>query len=130
MKYKPKIYAEALVDLILKRPASDKSSAGEEKIVDNFLKLLQKNGDMGKAGQIVSLAKKIFIKKTGRRQLTIESARKIKANQKALIESILHKGDVVAEKINKDLLAGIKIIIDGERQFDTSMQKKLENIFN
>lgn len=120
---KPKIYAEALVDVILKQ-------VHEEKILDNFIKLLQKNGDMGKSSHIISVAKKIFIKKTGRRQLTIESARKIKVKQKELVESILHKGDIVNEKINKDLLAGIKIIIDGEKQFDASMQKKLENIFN
>ncbi|MEK7562186.1 MAG: F0F1 ATP synthase subunit delta [Patescibacteria group bacterium] len=120
---KIKLYARALVEAVLK-PEAD-----ESKIKDNFIKFLQKNGDMSKAGQIVSLAKKIFIKKTGRRQLTIESARKIKAKQKELVESILRKGDIVDEKINKDLLAGIKIIIDGEKQFDASMQKKLQNIF-
>ena len=120
---KIKLYARALVEAVLK-PEAD-----ESKIKDNFIKFLQKNGDMSKAGQIVSLAKKIFIEKTGRRQLTIESARKIKAKQKELVESILRKGDIVDEKINKDLLAGIKIIIDGEKQFDASMQKKLQNIF-
>lgn len=123
MKYKPKLYAKALSEAILAKDAN------ESKISENFLKLLEKNGDMGKASQIISLAQKLFIKKTGRRQLTIESARKIKAKQKELIDSILQKGDVVEEKINKDLLAGIKIIINGEKQFDASMQKKLNNIF-
>ena len=124
MKYKPKLYAEALVDALLKKDADG------NKVAENFLKLLKKNGDMRKAGQIIFLAKKLFIKKTGRRQLTIESARKIKVKQKELVESILQKGDIVDEKINKGLLAGIKIIINGEKQFDASMQKKLENIFN
>jgi len=123
MKHKPKIYAQALAEVILGKDADEK------KILENFLKFLQKNGDMGKANQIVSLAKKIFIKKTGRRQLTIESARRIKAKQKELVDSILQKGDVVEEKINKDLLAGIKIIINGEKQFDGSMRKKLNNLF-
>lgn len=123
MKYKPKLYAKSLAEAILKKDADEK------KIIDNFLKLLKKNGDMGKAGHIISLAKKIFIKKTGRRHLTIESARKIKAKQKELIESILRKGDIVEEKIDKDLLAGIKIIIDGEQQFDASFSKKLQSLF-
>lgn len=123
MKYKPKLYAEALAGALLKKDIDG------NKIADNFLRLLEKNGDMQKASQIVLLAKKLFIKKTGRRQLTIESARKIKAKQKELVDSILQKGDIIEEKINKDLLAGIKIIINGEKQFDASMQKKLNNIF-
>ena len=125
MKHKPKIYAEALAEIAMKPASAQEASARQS----NFLKLLEKNGDICKASQIISLAKKIFIKKTGRRQLTIESARKIKAKQKELVDSILQKGDIVEEKINKDLLAGIKIIINGEKQFDASMQKKLENIF-
>ncbi|KKQ23238.1 MAG: hypothetical protein US35_C0006G0005 [Parcubacteria group bacterium GW2011_GWA2_37_10] len=123
MKYKAKLYAKALSSAILEEDAD------ENKILDNFLKFLEKNGDMGKAFQIVFLAKKLFIKKTGRRQLTIESARKIKAKQKELVNSILQKGDIVEEKINKDLLAGIKIIINGEKQFDASLKSKLQKIF-
>ena len=70
----------------------------------------------------------IFIEKTGRRRLTIESARRIKQKQKELVDSILQKGDIVVERINKDLLAGIKIIINESKQFDGSMRKKLQNI--
>lgn len=125
MKHKPKIYAQALAEIAMKSASAQEALAWQS----NFLKLLEKNGDMQKASQILSLAKKIFIKKTGRRQLTIESARKIHAPQRKLVDSILQKGDVVEEKINKNLLAGIKIIIDGEEQFDASMQKKLNNLF-
>ncbi len=123
MRYKPKIYAEALAEAILGKDADEK------KILENFLKLLEKNRDMGKAKEIIALAEKIFIKKTGRRYLTIESARKIKAKQKGLVDSVLQKGDIVDEKINKNLLAEKKIIIDNENQFDGSMQKKLDNLF-
>jgi len=126
MKYKAKLYAEALAEIAMKPASAQEASAWQS----NFLKLLEKNGDMGKASHIIFLAKKLFIKKTGRRQLTIEFARKIKVKQKELVDSILQKGDIMEEKINKDLLAGIKIIINGEKQFDASMQKKLENIFN
>ncbi len=121
MKIKSKIYAEALVDLILK-PGTDEHAA------ENFLELLLKNGDMGKLKEIVSLAEEIFIKKTGRRKIIIESARKIKAKNKEIIQSIAHQGDIITERINSNLIAGIKIIINDE-QLDLSMQKKLQNIF-
>jgi len=122
MKYKPKLYAKALAQSLLEK------TADENKIRENFISLLEKNGDMGKASHILHLAENIFIEKTGRRRLTIESARRIKPKQKELVNSILQKGDIVAERINKDLLAGIKIIINESRQFDGSMRKKLQNI--
>ena len=49
--------------------------------------------------------------------------------QKSLLESLVKKGDIVQEKINKELIAGVKIIVNDEKQIDFSMQKKLQNIF-
>lgn len=123
MKYKAKKYAEALAGAITK-PGAD-----ADKISKNFLKLLEKNGDMKKAKEILALAESLFIKKTGRRKVVVETARKMKAKQKDLVESLAHKGDIVEEKINPDLLAGIKIIINDE-QLDLSMQRKINNLFS
>ncbi len=122
MKYKAKNYAEALSDLMLEKKVEDK------KIVDSFLEFLEKNRDIGKAKEIIALAEALFIKKTGRRKVVVETARRIKPKQKELLDSIMQKGDIVDEKINKDLIAGIKIIINND-QLDLSMQKKLQNIF-
>ena len=117
-----KLYARALVEAIIKQ------GADENKIKENFLRLLERNGQMKKAREIVALAEDLFIKKTGRRKVVLETARKIKPKQKELLGAVLQKGDVVKEKINPELLAGIKIIINDE-QLDLSMQKKLNNIF-
>ena len=122
MKYKAKNYAEALSDLMLEKKVEDK------KIVDSFLEFLEKNRDIGKAKEIIALAEALFIKKTGRRKVVVETARRIKPKQKELLDSIMQKGDIVDEKINKDLIAGIKITINND-QLDLSMQKKLQNIF-
>lgn len=122
MKYKPKQYAAALAEAMLKPGADGK------KIADNFLEFLKRSGDMKKAKEIISLAENLFVKKTGRRKVVIETARKIKPEQKGLLASVAQKGDIVSEKINKDLIAGIKIIINDE-QLDMSMQRKIQNIF-
>jgi len=122
MKYKAKQYAEALAGAILK------TGADGDKIKNNFLKLLKKNGDIKKAKEIVALAESLFIKKTGRRKVVVETARKIKTKQKELLQNVMQRGDIVEEKINPELLAGIKIIINGE-QLDLSMLKKIQNIF-
>jgi len=122
MKYKAKIYAKTLADLM----TENKTEAQEQKIVENFLKLLEKNGDMKKAKDIVALAENLFIKKTGRRKIILESARKV--DKKEILKSFERQGDIVQEKIDKNLIAGIKITIN-DRQLDYSMRKKIQELF-
>jgi len=122
MKIKPKVYAEALTELMLLK----KSAGDQEKIVKGFLKLLEKNGDIRKAKEILAKAQDLFIKKTGRRRVVLETARK--ADKKAFLKEIEMAGDIVEEKISPELVAGIKITINDE-QLDFSLNKKLQNIF-
>jgi len=123
MKYKVKQYAEALTEIIL-----DKEGEGPEqsrRTVESFLKFLDRNGQMQKAKEIIALAENLYIKKTGKRKVILETARK--ADLKNL-KNILKKDDIIEEKINSELLAGIKIIINDE-QLDLSMQNKINNLF-
>jgi len=50
-------------------------------------------------------------------------------DNKALLKQFVKEGDIVKEKINRELIAGVKVIVDGERQLDYSMQDKLQSIF-
>ncbi len=122
MKYSIKIYANALVDLLL-----DKKADGQ-KIAKNFLKLLQKNGDLKKGSKIILQAQGLLLKKTGNKMVVIESARKI--DNTNFIKSFTKKGDIVKEKINPKLIAGIKVIVDFQKQFDNSLAEKLSQIKN
>ena len=93
-------------------------------VISTFLE----NGDLNKLKEIVALAEDLFIKKTGRRKIIVETARKTKTKQRELIDSIAQKGDIVNERINPEIIAGIKITINDE-QLDLSMQKKIQNLF-
>jgi F0F1-type ATP synthase delta subunit len=121
---KTKLYARALAEIVLKGA----SPAQEKKIVDNFLKLLAKTGQERKAKEILGLAEDFLLAKQGKRKITFETARKMTASQKKMMDSFVKKGDVVKEKINPELIAGIKIIINESQQFDASMQSKLQKI--
>lgn len=121
---KAKIYAKALSEVLLKK------GIDEKKIIDNFLKILLKTGQEKKAKEILNLAEDLLLAKQGKRKIIFETARKIAAEQKKLLNDTVKDGDVVKEKINPEIIAGIKIIINGSRQFDASMQSKLHNIFN
>lgn len=43
--------------------------------------------------------------------------------------ALAKNGDIVEEKINPILVAGLKVIVNGERQLDMSLAHKLNNIF-
>ena len=101
----------------------------EKKIVDNFVKLLIKNGQEKKAKEILSLAEEFLLAKSGNSKITLETARKMTAGQKKMMNDFAKTGDVIQEKINPELIAGIKIIINNNKQFDASMKSRLQNIF-
>jgi len=121
---KTKLYAKALSDVISKKM----SAAEEKKVIGNFLKLLAKTGQEKKAKEILSLAEDLLLFKQGKRKIIFQTARKMTAGQKKLLRDFVREGDVVKEKIDPELIAGIKIIINDSRQFDSSMQSKLQNI--
>ncbi len=110
MKVKAKDYAKALVDV-------------KKFDVKQFLRILQRNGDMKKAKEIIVWAEKMVLEKRGNQKIVVETARPQKIG-------LGKKGDVVEEKVNPSLVAGVKITINGEKQLDFSLKNKLEKIFN
>ena len=124
MKYKSKMYAVALVGALL----DQKDTTTQKKILERFFVLLQKNGDIKKAREIVSLAEDVYCKKTGTRKVVLESARQVAI--KNITKEFIREGDLLEEKINPALIAGLKIIINKERQLDFSLSHTIEKIFN
>lgn len=127
-KYKTKLYAKALAEAV-GSPAFAEASAGEEKkVIDNFVKLLVSSGLEKKSKEILNLAENFVLAKQGKRKITFETARKITNSQQKMLNDFVEKGDIVKEKINPEIISGVKIIINNEKQFDASMQSKLQNI--
>jgi len=117
MKYSSRIYAQLLVELIEEK---------KEGTAERFFQLLQKNGDVKKAKDIIQLSEKILLKKLGGRKIRVEMARPDAMN---MVKSIATHKDIVEEKINPELIAGAKITIDDEKQLDYSLKHKLDEIF-
>lgn len=123
MKYSPQIYAKAFSEIIMK-PSVKKAD-----LVKNFLRLIKKNNDEHLLKKIYELTEKMTRDKFGKRKVVVETARVIKGLN-SLIKKISQKGDIVEKKINSDLIAGIKIILNDEMQFDGSMARKVKKLFN
>jgi len=119
---KTKLYATVLAEILSEKQYDEK------KIVNNFVKLLVDSGYENKSKEVLDLAQDLLLQKQGKRKITFETARAITTSQKKVLDSIVNKGDVVKEKISPELIAGIKIIINDSKQFDGSLQGKLQRI--
>ena len=104
MKHKIKDYATALSELIME------SNSDKKKFIGRFLDLLRKNNDMGKAKKIVVMTEDIILNKKDNKKVVLQMARKIKNLENLFAK----KNDIVEEKINPELVAGVKIVVNGE----------------
>jgi F0F1-type ATP synthase delta subunit len=125
MRYSLKNYAEALAAAIYGVELDRKDA-----IIRNFLALLRKSGDETHAEKIVGATEHILHKKDGLREIVFESARPLERANRKLLSEIAKTKDVIALRVNPDLVAGVRIVIDGEREFDGSLKGKLDKIFS
>ena len=125
MKYPAHIYAKALAEAI----AHAKGKAAEDAVLKNFIALVRRNGDEGNIRKLVEEAARMVRGKSGVRKVTIETARAQGAAQRKSLRRFIKEGDIVEERIDPTLVAGVKIILDDELQFDGSLKGKMDKIF-
>jgi F0F1-type ATP synthase delta subunit len=127
MKYFPHVYAKALVE-ILSVPKGSAGKKTDDEIAKNFLALVRRNGDESHLRRILEEASRFARGKSGMRKVTLESARPLRPPQRAALAGFVKPGDVVEERIDPELVAGIKIIVNDEMQFDGSLRNKLNKV--
>ena len=123
MKYSIQNYAKALVETI------EDPKANQNVIAKNFLALVRKNGDEGRAKKILEEASRLSRGKSGGREVVIESARPLGKSQEKLLQQFVKPGDTLKYTIDPDLVAGVKIIVNDDMQFDGTMKGKLDKLF-
>jgi F0F1-type ATP synthase delta subunit len=123
MKYSAHLYAKAL-DEALADP-----KANHAVIAKNFIDLVRKNGNEGHFQKILEEAGRFARGRTGIRKVVIESARTLGKSQEKTLQQFIKPGDVVTYAMDPELVAGIKIIVNDELQFDGTMKGKLDKLF-
>lgn len=113
--------AEALLDKRRKAPI--------ERVIARAVEFIKTQGQERQVKSVLRAACDLVLAKSGKRRITIESARVLNRKQKKMIAGIGKMGDVMEERIDPRLIAGLRITIDGQLQWDGSLHKKLESIF-
>ena len=124
MKYSVHTYAQAFVEA-LEEHADAKKGISEAALGKNFLELVRRNGDEVHLPNILEEASRLVRGKDGSRQVMVESARALTSAQKSYLKHFMKPNDVVVEKIDPELIAGVKITVNDEMQFDGSLKHKL-----
>ncbi len=125
MKYQPKFYAQVFAELAAKKL----SSTEEKKLLNNLLQTVKRNGDERQLPKILEAAEKLLREKEGRRKVVLQSARPLRGAVRNNLSKFLRKNDVVEEKTNPALVAGVKIVVNDETQLDFSLASKLKKLF-
>ena len=124
MKYSPELYAKAFLEVLNQTGGKE-----ERKIIKRFLAIVGKNGDLGRMEAILLEMEKILVRESGGKFVEVELAR----DEGGLLEKIrksFSRKDHLVTRIRPELLAGTRILIDHEREFDFSFSGRLKKLFS
>jgi F0F1-type ATP synthase delta subunit len=124
MRYSLNNYINALVGALQETPNEKKDI-----ILTNFVKLIEKNGDISKRDKIIEAVHRKFVNMSGGKWVSVELARKASEPRMRLIKEMFTAKDHVIFYINPELKAGIRITINGEEELDNSLNNKLKKLF-
>ncbi|HBT81794.1 hypothetical protein A2757_03205 [Candidatus Giovannonibacteria bacterium RIFCSPHIGHO2_01_FULL_48_47] len=125
MKYPAEIYAQALFEAL-----EEDGGKEESKALKRFSALLEKNNDADNFEKILRAFEKIIVEKSGGKFVTLEFSRPVDENLVKKLSSIFSKKDFVEFRERPELLAGVRILIDGEKELDFSFQGRLNKLFS
>jgi len=116
------MYAKALLAALTERPGA------EAEIRKRFLATVARHGDAASFPKIIrELAR---LRSGDRHRVLVESARPITEKKLQEIQSAFGGGYTVETAIVPELVAGVRMTIDGEHLIDASIQGKAKRLFS
>lgn len=119
----PFFYAKAF------RKALDEGNVSQEELVRNLSRVVGQRRQTALWPRIARRVSEELVHHHDGRWITVETPRLLTDVQRKKIEEAFSKKDYVEERVRPDLIAGMRIVIDEEREFDGSLKRKLDTIF-
>ena len=118
----PIYYAKAF------RRALQEGAVEEEELIRNLSRVIQRRGHAAHAKRIVERVSVEVVHHHGGRWIVTETARPLTDAQREKTQAVFSKKDYMEECVRPELTAGIRIVVDGEREFDGSLKRKLDKL--
>jgi F0F1-type ATP synthase delta subunit len=124
MRYSLNNYVDAFTQAI-----AGVSNLEREKLTANFAKVLKKTGDIRNAKKILEAIHKKLVNQAGGKWVNIETAREVSGSKKENLKKQFSQKDYVFFNINPELIAGIRVTVNGEEELDNTLNYKLNKLF-
>ncbi|MEI6494641.1 MAG: F0F1 ATP synthase subunit delta [bacterium] len=124
MKYSAKQYAVALQSVLQATAVLE-----QDRVIDNFISEVRRNRDDRHLSKIVEEISQLVVKDGGGRNVVVEVAREQDKTLLTTIGKAFTGADRVEYKINPDLVAGLRVTFNGEKEFDNSLAYKIKTLF-
>ena len=124
MKLTSTQYAAALFDAV-----SETAPHDHDKVLDNFVKILAQNGDLGKYEEIDNEFRKLKLESQGIKEAEVTLAKEAQMNH-AIIEELnkIVKGKLeIKQKIDESIIGGVVVRVD-DTLIDASEKTQLNNL--
>lgn len=124
MKITAKQYAEALFSALAETDGKD-----HDKVMDNFVKVLTDNGDLGLYNQISEEFVKTEMAARNVREAEVTVARPQDTNQQLVekLNEVIGSKVEVKKKIDEEIIGGVVVRVD-DTLIDASVKTQLDNL--
>ena len=110
------------------RKALEEKEANSDTLVRNLVDSLHRHRVLTRKARIVSLISREIVRHRGGHWIEIETARPLSATNRDKAARAFAKTDHLEERTRTELIAGIRIIVDGQKEYDGSLKKRLDTV--
>ena len=118
----PTMYAEAFIE------ATETNPDTLHAVTRNFVQLLDRHGVLKDAERIIRAIEMGLTKKHGGKWIEVEYAREVGAHLRRTVLTAFRPEDHVEERMNPNLVAGVRITVDGAREIDQSLTRRMQEL--
>lgn len=124
MKYPAEAYAKAFSEALAEHPS------GKDHIIKSFLSAVYKNGDWPAIEKIFNLITQKITHGAGGRVVSAEFARPLSDKMISEFKKEFSAKDYVEISVKPGLVAGVRVLIDGEKELDMTLAKKINKLLS
>jgi F0F1-type ATP synthase delta subunit len=117
----PKQYAAAFLDSI-------ESGVAEGVVIEGLLRAIVSRGDMNKRGEILAAVEEGSVRRGGGRVVKAGFAHALGISERREFLNSWGKEDRVTITVEPELVAGVRILVNGESELDMSLGARLDKV--
>ncbi len=120
-KISPKHYASALLDVV-------DSGVPQAQALSGLFRAMSTHGDMGRRGEVLSAVERESAARAGACLVNVQFAQALGVAERKEFLSAWGEKDRVSTTVNPDLVAGVRVLVNGDSELDLSLRAKLDKV--